>query len=512
MNAITNDLVAFEPLLLCGRELFNVARGTRSFGTSLFRLGPGGGGIISTNNGKSQQQMADVAMQAIRSLSVAQHSEVLVRGWVCSVQAHKKQTFVFVRDGASPCDRIQVVIPVAPDGEEEEKNGCSKLELESYVQVAGQLVERKQKTGHLFEILALEVQVLSRAAGDFAQRCPPNASLQHDLEYRHLTVRSQRAGAIVKLRALLVAAIRRTLERMGCVETFPPCFVSNQCEGGATLFALQHPPNKRGSDPIDAYLTQSSQFYLEMALPAVGDCYCIYPSFRAEKSHTRRHLTEFLHAECEWRDVHSLEDHLDKLRALVAGILADFLALDVDDLLTFFGRREAIEAFQKMEVRVVTHQQAIALCREFEIYGEEETKTHFGPRDDIPEKQERALIDRLNCIVLLCGFPREFKSFYMAADPADPSRVLGCDVEVPGVGEIIGSGVRVSSVEDLVARLKEQGLKEEEYTEYIDLRKYGFGFTSGMGLGVDRMLTWLLGLDNIKEAVTFPRFPGYLRP
>ena len=164
------------------------------------------------------------------------------------------------------------------------------------------------------------------------------------------------------------------------------------------------------------------------------------------------------------------------------------------------------------DIVVIEHKDAIKMCRELGIYKDEETKEHFGDRDDIPEAQERKLIDHIGKIVFLTKFPKEFKSFYMGEDPEDSSRVLGCDVEVPGVGEVVGSGVREHDYDRLRQRLLESKLKPEDYSEYLDLRKYGFCRTSGMGLGVGRLLTWLLGAYSIRDVTAFPRFPGYLRP
>lgn len=160
---------------------------------------------------------------------------------------------------------------------------------------------------------------------------------------------------------------------------------------------------------------------------------------------------------------------------------------------------------------VMRHRDAIEYCRKHEIYKDEEKKIHFDVMDDIPEAQERKMIDQIGKVVFLVRFPKHFKSFYMKSCAAD-DYVEGCDVEVPGVGEIIGSGIRISDPKELVKRLRDQRLKEEEYAEYIDLRKYGHGQTSVMGLGVYRMLTWLLGLFSIRDVVTFPRYPGRLTP
>ena len=207
------------------------------------------------------------------------------------------------------------------------------------------------------------------------------------------------------------------------------------------------------------------------------------------------------------------DDHLEKLKTLLQDTLK-FLYQDYEHLLVQLQLKERIEELIKMteDIVILDHKEAIKLCKEYEIYKDEETKTFFGERDDIPEAQERKLIDKIDKIVFLVRFPLEFKSFYMQKDPEDLTRVLGCDVEVPTVGEIIGSGVRCTDEKELVERLKSQDLKVSEYQEYIDMRKYGAGHTSGMGLGVDRFLTWIMQKKSIKEVVTFPRYPGHLFP
>ncbi|HMP28040.1 MAG TPA: hypothetical protein PKD85_00485, partial [Saprospiraceae bacterium] len=221
--------------------------------------------------------------------------------------------------------------------------------------------------------------------------------------------------------------------------------------------------------------------------------------------------TEFLHAECEWKDILNFNQHLDKLRTLLTETITNFSVIAHRELKQL-GLLDRVIDLSKMEIIEMTHAQAIKECCDRNIYKDDATKEHFGPRDDIPEMQERQLIDQIGKIVFLTKFPAEFKSFYMARDPEDPSLVLGCDVEVPGVGEVIGSGVRVYEENELRKYLIENNLKEEEYREYIDLRKYGNARTSGMGLGVDRFLTWLLGKDSIRDIVTFPRYPGRLTP
>jgi len=425
---------------------------------------------------------------------------IKIRGWVSKIQSFPKHMFIEIRDGPGDKSKIQVVSKVLD------------IVMEQYVEVIGTVskLPAGKRSYQSVELQLTDLIVVGTSNSDFTSRCPDGAGQEIKLSERHLYLRSRDFALVTVLRSIFLSCIRKVFSDSGSFELVPPCFVGNQCEGGATLFSLDYPAT-HGDEPLSAYLTQSSQFYLEMAIPAIGDCYCIYPSFRAEKSHTRRHLTEFLHAECEWKDVFDFETHLQKLRWLVKSIISEFLIAG-ETQLKELGAYDRVVGLSEMEIITMTHAEAIKECRSRKIYKDVETQTHFDDRDDIPEMQERALIDQIGKIVLLTKFPAEFKSFYMARDPDDPSLTLGCDVEVPGVGEVIGSGVRVYDEDELKQRLKENGLKEDEYREYIDLRRYGNARTSGMGLGVDRFLTWLLGKDSIRDIVTFPRYPGRLTP
>ena len=432
--------------------------------------------------------------------------EITTIGWVSRVQTFKKHAFVTLRDGAGGFSSIQVVLP----------GGIPVPVVESYVSITGvvkKLPEKAYSTQPI-EIHATSLKILSSSDPDFSSRCPSDAGPTVRLDERHLYLRDDRFALLTKVRAVFIKSIRKYFEDSDCTEIVPPSFVGNACEGGATLFHLKHPASEKGD--VDCYLTQSAQFYLEMAVPALGDCFCIAPSFRREKSHTRRHLTEFLHAEAEWSGIFTFEDHLTKLKQLLMGILARFMTYceKQGDLLKQLGLKERVDKLYLMtkEIVMLPHREAIRYCRDHEIYKDPETKTHFDDHDDIPEAQERQMIDQIGKIVFLCKFPTEQKSFYCLPDPVDPSVSWACDVEVPGVGEIIGSSVRIGDTEMLLKRMKEQGLKPEDYREYLDLRKYGHGYTSGMGLGVDRMLTWILDLHTIREIVTFPRYPGRLTP
>lgn len=439
------------------------------------------------------------------TLSDIKLGEATVRGWVETLRVQPKHSFIILRDGVGKERHLQVYVPVSLSFV------VKDLPIETYVEIKGTVRELPAKNTSFrpFELEASSIEVLGFSHSDFPSRCPPGAGVDIKLDERHLHIRDCKFGLITKLRAVLVKALREHFEETNCTEIFPPSFVGNQCEGGSTLFKVDYPAKERGDIP--AYLTQSSQFYLEYVLPGIGDCYCIAPSFRAERSHTRRHLTEFLHAESEWSGILTLDDHLNKLKELLYGTVSKFLEYGRKflDELDLTSRVE--DLLQKCnDIVIMSHREAIDYCREHEIYKDEGTKTFFTYDEDIPEMQERQMIDRIGKIVFLVRFPKDFKSFYF--ETFEDGTVLGCDVEAPGVGEIVGSGVRLHDYDALKNAIIENGLKVEDYREYLDLRKYGSGRTSGMGLGVDRCLTWLLGTFSIRDVVTFPRVPGRLFP
>jgi asparaginyl-tRNA synthetase len=423
-------------------------------------------------------------------------------GFVRVMRAGKKMSFIELGYGDQ---QVQVVVSTAL---------VQHLTLGSFIEVQGTVKQLPAKvySSMPVEISADQIKVLSSAASDLPHQCPESASQEIQLSKRHFYFRDPKFCLVMRAHAQFLSSLRAYFMDSDCTEVTPPSFTGVECEGGATLFHVEH-PGKSSDKPMKAFLTQSSQFALEMMLPGLGDCYCLAPSFRAEHSHTRRHLTEFTHCEAEWGGITDFADHLERLRKLMQGVIAHFLVIAKDTLVKL-GKYERVQQLHAMtqDIMILEHKDAIRELTERGIYKDQEQQIPFDSRDDIPEAQERALIDAIGKIVFLVKFPKEFKSFYMGLDPADSSRVLGCDVEVPGVGEIIGSGVREADPERLCERLLDQGLKPDDYSEYLDLRKYGFAMTSGMGMGVGRFLTWLLDAHSIRDVTAFPRLPGYLRP
>lgn len=445
--------------------------------------------------------MVDQHLTKICDLVISDKSYT-IQGWIESIRIQSKWTFMLVRNGPGTPNQISVVA----------SSGITTgLKQECFVRISGYVksVPSNHKSVRQMELHADTIETIGKSKGDSSAKCPPNAGIDCQLTQRHFYLRQSKPAIVTALNAILLESIREHFKLTGSTEICPPMFVANQCEGGATLFKLEYPDTDSGS--IDAYLTQSSQFYLEYSLPAVGDCYCISPSFRAEKSHTRRHLTEFLHAECEWQGIFTLQDHLDKLQYMLSDIVSRFFD-KAKDLLQQLNLVEHVSKLVDMtqDIQILTHAEAIQYCRQHNIYKDYNTLTHFDVLDDIPEMQERQMIDQIGKIVFLTKFPKHFKSFYFALD--DDDTVQGCDVEVPGVGEIIGSGVREYDYDRLVENIKTAKLNMNDYTEYLDLRLYGSARTSGMGLGVGRLLTWLLNAHSIREVVDYPRVPGRLNP
>jgi asparaginyl-tRNA synthetase len=318
--------------------------------------------------------------------------DVKVRGWLETIKTFRKFRTLMLRDGVGKLSHVQVIVPktVPIEGKQTE------LMVEAYVEITGKVtpLPEEKYSCRPFEIQATHIVVLGASDSSFLERCPKTAGPEVRLDERHLYLRDPKFCLITKLRSVLVKALRKHFESDGLTEIFPPSFVGNQCEGGATLFKLKYPARDTGD--VDAYLTQSSQFYLEYALPGMGETYCIAPSFRAEKSQTRRHLTEFLHAECEWSGILTLEEHCSRLEDLMKGVASKFLKYG-KEYLDELGLTERVEELVQMcdDIQVVTHRSAVDYCKEHGIYKDEETKEHFSYEDDIPEMQERAMIDKM---------------------------------------------------------------------------------------------------------------------
>ncbi|KAI1109935.1 hypothetical protein F5Y14DRAFT_386726 [Nemania sp. NC0429] len=320
------------------------------------------------------------------------------------------------------------------------------------------------------------------------------------LNLRHLTLRGDVASSVLLVRDAVEHAFNQAFKELRIRKVSPPALVQTQVEGGATLFQL-------GYYGADAFLTQSSQLYLETCLPSMGDVYCIEKSFRAEKSLTRRHLSEFTHVEAEL-DFITFEDLLVNIEHMMCRVLEIVLsdpaiAGYIKNLNPDFKLPE--RPFMRMK-----YADAIEWLREHDIPNEEGQPHTFG--DDIAEAAERRMTDEIKKPIFLTHFPAEIKAFYMQKDRDDARVTESVDCLMPGVGEIVGGSMRIDDNEALMAAFKREGLDPSTYYWYTDQRKYGSSPHGGWGLGLERFLAWLCNQHTVRDCTLYPRFMGRCAP
>lgn len=423
---------------------------------------------------------------------------VTVQGWVHRFRAQKGLAFITLRDGSG---FLQTVLT----GDLAKARITHELTLESTVIIKGvieKLPEGKSAPGGV-ELKADYYEVVGLApSGDdsFTNRVQENADPSLMLDQRHLTMRGETLSAVFKVRAVLLGAMRKFYADEGVTEVTPPCMVQTQVEGGSTLFKLDYYGE-------EAYLTQSSQLYLETCLPALGDVYCVQESFRAEKSHTRRHLSEYTHTEAELAFL-TFDEMLDHIERLFVNVIASVLSDPIAGPLV----KKLNPKFDapKMPFKRMQYIEALEWLNENGIPNEEGNKFKFG--DDIAEAAERKMTDILNVPILLTRFPVEIKSFYMKKCLDDPRVTESVDVLMPNVGEVCGGSMRIDDYDELQAAIKRENLNAADYYWFMDLRKYGTCPHGGYGLGTERILAWLCDRFTVRDCSLYPRFSGRCKP
>lgn len=432
----------------------------------------------------------------IRELKALVGSRVRVFGWVHHLRRQgKAMMFIVLRDGTG---FLQCVL----SDKLCQTVDALKLTTESTVVITGALSavpEGKTAPGGI-ELTADFWTLMSEApAGGMDNVLNEESHVDVLLDNRHLALRGETLSKIMRARSVIMQCFRDHFFSRHYNEVFPPTLVQCEVEGGSTLFKLDYFGE-------EAYLTQSSQLYLEVMLPALGDVFCVAQSYRAEQSRTRRHVAEFCHVEAEFANI-TFEELLNRIEDMIVDVTERAMNSPAGEII-----KELNPSFvpPKKPFKRMAYVEALEYCREHNILKEDGTNFDFG--DDIPEMPERKMTDQINEPILLNRFPAEIKSFYMQRDSVDRRVTESVDVLMPGVGEIVGGSMRMWKEDELVAAFERQGLSTKNYDWYIDLRRYGSCPHGGFGLGFDRFLTWMLGRHHIRDVVLFPRFVGRCKP
>jgi asparaginyl-tRNA synthetase len=423
---------------------------------------------------------------------------ITLRGWLYNLRESGKLLFPQFRDGSGV---IQGVVPknaVTPEVFEAVKT----LTQESSVIVEGKVRADKRAPGG-YELDVTNLHVVQRVSeSDPYPITPKEHGTEFLMEHRHLWVRSQRQASILRVRAEIIKAARDFFDERGFTLTDPPILTPAACEGTSTLFPVDYFDEQ-------AYLTQSGQLYIEATAMALGKVYSFGPTFRAEKSKTRRHLTEFWMVEPEIAYA-ELDDLMDLAEGLISFVVKRCLERRRMDLQTIGRDLSKLEKIEPPFPRI-TYDDAVKNLQEGHAKGALEAKFEWG--GDLGSPDETYLSAQFEKPVMLHRYPAKVKAFYMEPDPQRPELALCVDVLAPeGYGEIIGGSQRTASYELLVQRIREHNLPEEAFKWYLDLRKYGSVPHSGFGMGIERAVAWICGLEHVRETIPFPRMLNRLYP
>jgi asparaginyl-tRNA synthetase len=432
---------------------------------------------------------------SICDLAKYDSQEVTVRGWLYNIRSSGKIIFPILRDGSGLLQCVVFKNNVSPEVFEAAK----ALTQESSLELSGtvrKVPEGKSAPGG-YELDVKDLLVVQLVA---AEQPFPITPKEHGIEFlmdqRHLWIRSSRQHAILKIRHEIIRAVRNFFDDRGFVLVDTPIFTPAACEGTTTLFEVGYFDDK-------AYLTQSGQLYNEATAAAFGKVYCFGPTFRAEKSKTRRHLTEFWMVEPEVAFA-TLDDIMKLAEEFISSILQSVLKNRRDEL-------QALERDVSKLEHIVPPFPRLAYDEAVKNLQSQGSGIQWG--SDFGGGDETVLSQQFDRPVMVHRYPAQVKAFYMEPDPARPELALCVDVLAPeGYGEIIGGGQRASSLELLNQRIQEHRLPAEAFDWYLDLRKYGTFPHAGFGMGIERAVAWICGLEHVRETIPFPRMLYRLKP
>lgn len=425
----------------------------------------------------------------IKNLGDHVGQQVTIQGWLYNRRSSGKIQFLIVRDGSGLVQGVMVKKEVAPELYE----AAQTLTQESALKLTG-LVRAEERALGGYEMQVTGVEVIA-IAEEY-----PITHKEHGVDFlaerRHLWIRTPRQVAILRIRSEIEHALREFFYQHDFVLADAPIITPAACEGTTNLFELDYLGDK-------GYLSQSGQLYNEATALALGRIYCFGPTFRAEKSKTRRHLLEFwmIEAEMAYFDV---DDNMKLQEEMVCFVIQRVLHKCANELRTL-GRDVAKLEAVKLPFPRISYTEAVEILKQA---GEE-----FVWGDDFGAPHETIISNHFNAPVFVHRYPTAIKAFYMKPDPQDPTVVLGADLLAPeGYGEIIGGGQRIDDLNLLKQRIAEHKLPEDAFEWYLDLRRYGSVPHSGFGLGLERTVAWLCGLDHIRETIPFPRMLHKMYP
>ena len=426
----------------------------------------------------------------IKDLDQFENQEVELRGWVYNIRSIGKIWFVILRDGTGLLQGVVV------KGEASDETFLLEHELnqEDSIIINGTVRKEPRSVGG-YELGVKEIKVVNHVTEEF-----PISPKEHGADFlmsnRHLWLRSKRQNSIMRIRHQVVKAIRDFFDDNGFTLIDSPIFTSNAVEGTTTLFEVDYFERS-------AYLTQSGQLYQEAGATAFGKTYCFGPTFRAEKSKTRRHLTEFWMVEPEMAYV-DLDENMTWAEQLVGFIIQRVLETCANELILLERDTTKLESIVPPFPRI-TYDEAVSLLKDNGV--------EFTYGSDFGAPDETILSEQFDKPILIHRWPANIKAFYMKRDSDNPDLALGVDMIAPeGYGEIIGGGQREDDLDILIDTIRHHDLPLEPFKWYLDLRKFGSVPHSGFGLGLERTVAWICGTKHIRETIPFPRTMSRLEP